>query len=75
MTATVLSEITVGLTPEIEAGLRAAVQRQGIKASQYARQSIFLRLVAEGYLEQPEIVRPPINGAIKSRASAVNSEN
>ena len=40
MAARVLKEMSVGLTPEIEAALNIAVEFEGIKASQFGRLAI-----------------------------------
>ena len=53
MTARIKSEMSVGLTDEIQAALMVATEFQGIKPSQYARQAILQRLVAEGFLRHP----------------------
>jgi phage portal protein BeeE len=55
MTASVLKEMSVGLTPEIEAALNIAVEFEGIKASQFGRLAILERLVARGYMNHPGV--------------------
>ena len=45
MVATILSEVSVGLTPEIEAALENAVAFAGIKSSQYVRIALVEKLV------------------------------
>ena len=55
MTARVLKEMSVGLTPEIEAALNVAVEFEGIKPSQFGRLAILERLVQRGYMEHPGI--------------------
>jgi hypothetical protein len=53
MAAKIKSEMSVGLTPEIEAALNVAVEFQGMKPSQYGRQAILEKLVAQGFLKHP----------------------
>ena len=55
MAAKIKSEMSVGLTPEIEAALNVAVEFEGIKASQFGRLAILERLVARGYMHHPGI--------------------
>jgi hypothetical protein len=55
MAARILKEMSVGLTREIESALHVATEFQGTKPSQYARQAILQRLVAEGFLRHPGI--------------------
>ncbi|MGB8572179.1 MAG: hypothetical protein WCD78_25685 [Pseudolabrys sp.] len=55
MAARVLKEMSVGLTPEIEAALNIAVEFEGIKASQFGRLAILERLVSRGYMTHPGI--------------------
>ena len=53
MTAKIKSEMSVGLTPEIESALQVATEFQGMKPSQYGRQAILEKLVREGFLKHP----------------------
>jgi hypothetical protein len=53
MAARILSELSVGLTPEIEAAMKVACEFQGMKPSQYARQAVLHKLVAEGFMQHP----------------------
>jgi hypothetical protein len=53
MVAKIKSEMSVGLTPEIEEALQIATEFQGMKPSQYGRQAILEKLVREGYLRHP----------------------
>jgi hypothetical protein len=53
MAAKIKSEMSVGLTPEIEEALKVATEFQGMKPSQYGRQAILERLVREGFLKHP----------------------
>jgi hypothetical protein len=53
MTAKIKSEMSVGLTSEIESALQIATEFQGMKPSQYGRQAILEKLVREGYLRHP----------------------
>ena len=55
MAARVLKEMSVGLTPEIEAALNIAVEFEGIKASQFGRLAILERLVSLGYMTHPGV--------------------
>jgi hypothetical protein len=53
MTAKIKTEMSVGLTPEIQEALQVAVEFQGMKPSQYGRQAILERLVREGFMKHP----------------------
>ena len=53
MVAKIKSEMSVGLTPEIQSALQIATEFQGMKPSQYGRQAILEKLVREGYLRHP----------------------
>jgi hypothetical protein len=55
MAAKIKSEMSVGLTSEIEAALNVAVEFEGIKASQFGRLAILERLVSRGYMHHPGI--------------------
>lgn len=76
MVATILSEVSVGLTPEIEAALENAVAFAGIKSSQYVRIALVEKLCRENFLKHPGLVRleksmpkNPQQTEIKSAAS------
>lgn len=53
MAAKIITEMSVGLTPEIQSALTVATEFQGMKPSQYGRQAILERLVREGFLRHP----------------------
>ena len=53
MVAKILTEMSVGLTPEIDAALEIAADFSGLRPSQFARQAVIEKLVREGYLETP----------------------
>ena len=53
MVAKIKTELSVGLTQEIEQGLKTACEFEGSKPSQYARQAVAQRLVREGFLQHP----------------------
>jgi hypothetical protein len=53
MAARVITEMSVGLTPEIQESLKIATEFQGMKPSQYGRQAILEKLVREGFLRHP----------------------
>ena len=55
MTAKILLEMSVGLTPEIAKALNIATEFSGLKPSQYGRMAILERLVREGFLKHPGI--------------------
>jgi hypothetical protein len=55
MTAKILSEMSVGLTPEIAKALNIATEFSGPKPSQYGHMAILERLVREGFLKHPGI--------------------
>ncbi len=55
MAAKILSEMSVGLTPEIQAALENAVAFSGIKASQYARIALVEKLCRERFMQHPGI--------------------
>jgi diketogulonate reductase-like aldo/keto reductase len=55
MAAKILSEMSVGLTPEIAKALNVATEFSGLKPSQYGRMAILERLVREGFLRHPGI--------------------
>jgi hypothetical protein len=55
MAAKILSEMSVGLTPEIAKALNIATEFSGLKPSQYGRMAILERLVREGFLRHPGI--------------------
>jgi hypothetical protein len=53
MAAKIIGEVNVGLTVEIEQGLKIACEHQGVKPSQYMRQAGLMRLINEGYMVHP----------------------
>ena len=57
MTARILSEMSVGLTPEIEAALEIASDFSGLKPSQFGRQAIIEKLVRDGFIKHPGMAR------------------
>ena len=57
MTPRILSEMSVGLTPEIEAALEIAADFSGLKPSQFGRQAIIEKLVREGFIKHPGMAR------------------
>jgi len=50
---TILIDLAVGITPEIDAALTLVSDAWGIRPSQYARQAIIQRLVTEGFMQHP----------------------
>jgi hypothetical protein len=67
MTARVTIEMSVGLTPEIQQSLVAAVNYQGIKASTFGRQAILEKLVRDGWMRHP--MQDQINAAAAANAA------
>ena len=57
MVAKILTEMSVGLTPEIDAALEIAADFSGLRPSQFARQAVIEKLVREGYLKHPGMAR------------------
>ena len=57
MAAKILTEMSVGLTPEIQDALIIATEFSGMKPSQYGRQAILERLVREGFLRHPGLAK------------------
>jgi hypothetical protein len=53
VTARILTEISVGLTPEIQDALDTAVAFTGIKSSQLARIALTEKLCRDGFLKHP----------------------
>jgi hypothetical protein len=53
--AKIKSEMSVGLTPEIEGALKVATDFVGTTPSQFGRQALLEKLVREGYLRHPGI--------------------
>jgi hypothetical protein len=49
MVARIKSEMSVGLTPEIETALKVATEFVGMKPSQFGRQAILEKLCREGF--------------------------
>jgi hypothetical protein len=57
MASRILSDLSVGVTPEIQEALETAVAFSGIKASQYARIALVEKLVREQFLKHPGLTR------------------
>jgi hypothetical protein len=57
MAAKIKTELAVGITEEIKNALEIATDFCGMKPSQYGRQAIVEKLVREGFLEHPGMVR------------------
>jgi hypothetical protein len=53
MAAKVLVDLTVGITEQQHAALRAVTDLLGLKASQYCRQALVAALVRDGALASP----------------------
>jgi hypothetical protein len=74
MAAKILMEMSVGLTPQIQAALETAVEFSGMKASQYARLALVEKLCREQFLIHPGYARleksQPKNGD-KQQAAAI----
>lgn len=66
MSAKIKTEMSVGLTDEIQSALQVAVEFQGMKPSQYGRLAILEKLVAQGFLKHPGIAS--YDAAIKTAA-------
>jgi hypothetical protein len=57
MSAKIKMELAVGVTEEIKTALEIATDFAGMKPSQYGRQAILEKLVREGFLKHPGMVR------------------
>jgi hypothetical protein len=57
MTARILTEMSVGLTAEIEAALEVAADFSGLKPSQFGRQAIIEKIVRDGFIKHPGMAR------------------
>ena len=55
MSAKIKTEMSVGLTDEIQTALIMATDFVGMKPSQFGRQAILEKLVREGFLRHPGI--------------------
>lgn len=55
MSATIKTEVSVGVSDEIRDALETATRFSGIKASTYGRISLVEKLVREGFLRHPGI--------------------
>jgi hypothetical protein len=53
----ILTDMTVGLTQEIQAALEVAADFSGLRPAQFARQAVIEKLVREGYLRHPGVAR------------------
>jgi hypothetical protein len=69
MAAKILTEMSVGLTPEIAEALETAVAFSGIKASQYARIALVEKLCREQFLTHPGFAQ------IEKRKAAQNNHS
>jgi hypothetical protein len=56
-TATIRTEVAVGVTDEIQSALETAVAFSGIKASQYVRIALVEKLVREQFMQHPGLSR------------------
>ena len=74
MAPRILTEMSVGLTPEIQEALDTAVAFSGIKASKFARIALVEKLVREQWMQHPGLARieksAQRNSEIKSPAAA-----
>ncbi len=55
MAARILTELSVGLTPEIHLALESAVAFSGVKASVYGRIALVEKLCRENFLTHPGV--------------------
>jgi hypothetical protein len=55
MRTRILTEVSVGLTPEIQAALETAAAFSGITASAYGRIALIEKLTREQFLEHPGV--------------------
>lgn len=55
MSAKIKTEMSVGLTDEIQTALVMATEFVGMKPSQFGRQAILEKLVRDGFLRHPGI--------------------
>ena len=55
--ARIKTELAVGVTEEIKTALEIATDFAGMKPSQYGRQAILEKLVRDGFLKHPGMVR------------------
>jgi hypothetical protein len=70
MASRILSDLSVGVTPEIQEALETAVAFNGIKASQYARIALVEKLVREQFLNLTRLENPSRkNQEIQSQAA------
>jgi hypothetical protein len=70
MASRILSDLSVGVTPEIQEALETAVAFSGIKASQYARIALVEKLVREQFLNLTRLENPSRkNQEIQSQAA------
>lgn len=66
MTATIKSELAVGVTSEIKTALENAVAFSGIKASQYARIALVEKLCREKFMRHPGLAHFEKSAAIQA---------
>jgi hypothetical protein len=53
MAARILSEISVGLTPELETAVKLASEFSGMKPSQLGRVALVEKIVRDGFMQHP----------------------
>ena len=73
MAARIKSEMSVGLTPEIESALKVATEFVGMKPSQFGRQAILEKLCREGYLPAPGYELSKLRRQNKFRGCRINA--
>jgi hypothetical protein len=55
--AKILGEVNVGITEQISEALKIACDFSGLKPSQYCRQAVLCKLVAEGFMQHQMAVK------------------
>jgi hypothetical protein len=53
MTARILTELSVGLTPELQNAVKLASEFSGMKPSQLGRMALVEKMVRDGFMEHP----------------------
>jgi hypothetical protein len=71
MASRIKTDLSVGITDEIEAALENAVAFSGIKASQYARIALVEKLCREQFMQHPGLAQVR-KSATKSQPSPEN---
>jgi hypothetical protein len=71
MTTKIKTDLSVGITEQIEAALENAVAFSGIKASQYARIALVEKLCREQFMQHPGLAQVR-KSANKSQPSPEN---